>query len=190
MSDIYCQQIQLNLTHWPFKKIPCVQNNLLIPQQNKSKHEVGSSKNCRRQDALKSMTCKNSNLTVYQINFNHIHPDMENGRTSSCLENLQSGTHCPHKTKEILGYGFKYKSARWACVCVCVWWEMWWWQGLASAWHSANSASCPARPSSSPCWLDILPGSARPARTRASVIYSALTDPLWYQKKERERVSF
>ncbi len=57
------------------------------------------------------------------------------------------------------------------CVCVCV---MRWWQGLASAWHSANSASCPARPSSSPCWLDILPGSARPARTRATVIYPAL----------------
>ena len=88
------------------------------------------------------------------------------------LEKLQTFTDSQCKTKEILGYGFMERTCTASvCECVCV---MWWWQELASAWHSANSASCPARPSSSPCWLDILPGSAQPARTRAPVIYPPL----------------
>lgn len=37
---------------------------------------------------------------------------------------------------------------------------------LTSAWRFADSASFPERPSASPCWLDILPGSERPDETQ------------------------
>lgn len=99
---------------------------------------------------------------------------------------LQRLKHCLCKTKDIFGWGFiSKKSAHRACVHV-----LQQWQWLASAWHSADSASCPARSSSSPCWLDILPGSEQPVRTRATVINLLLkADRHFAIVRERERRS-